>query len=142
MNRLNESINCALRVMRFTIQTGLKRTPFKLHNGRKPRTELFNIVEDGKTYLSDWSEIYFSTPNKLKIPYCKVRDADGEITNHMVISMTKTEEKQMNESPNSPRKTSVKDQFKSVEKTITKIIKRKIPKENQTAIDGTKNNKK
>ena len=54
---LNESINRALRVMRFTIHTGLKRTPFELHHGRKPRTELTNIVKDGKTYLSDWSEI-------------------------------------------------------------------------------------
>ena len=51
---LNESINRALRVMRFTIHTGLKRTPFELHHGRKPRTELTNIIKDGKTYLSDW----------------------------------------------------------------------------------------
>ena len=47
-------INRALRVMRFTIHTGLKRTPFELHHGRKPRTKLTNIIKDGKTYLSDW----------------------------------------------------------------------------------------
>ena len=34
-----ESINRALRVMRFTIHTGLKITPFELHHSRKPRTE-------------------------------------------------------------------------------------------------------
>ena len=45
---LNESINRALRVMRFTTHTGLKRTPFELHHGRKPRTELTNIIKDGK----------------------------------------------------------------------------------------------
>ena len=41
---LTESINRALRVMRFTIHTGLKITPFELHHGRKPRTELTNII--------------------------------------------------------------------------------------------------
>ena len=42
-NELTESVNRALRMMRFTIHTGLKRTPFDLHHGRKPRTELPNI---------------------------------------------------------------------------------------------------
>ena len=37
---LTESVNRALRVMRFTIHTRLKLTPFELHHGRKPRTEL------------------------------------------------------------------------------------------------------
>ena len=41
---LTESVNRASRVMRFTIHTGLKITPFELHHGRKPRTELTNIV--------------------------------------------------------------------------------------------------
>ena len=39
--------------MRFTIHTGLKLTPFELHHGRKPRTELTNLVKDGKSFLSD-----------------------------------------------------------------------------------------
>ena len=54
---LTERVNRALRVMRFTIHTGLKKTPFELHHGRKPRTELTNIVKDGKTFLSDWSDL-------------------------------------------------------------------------------------
>ena len=86
-----------IRVMRLRIQTGLKRTPFELHYGRKPRTELTNIAKDGKTYLSDWSEISISAPNKPKIPTYVGCDADGEITNHMVMAKTKTEEKQANE---------------------------------------------
>ena len=65
---LNESINRALRVMRFTIHTGLKRTPFELHHGRKPRTELTNIVKDGKTYLSDWSEMLFQHQINRRFP--------------------------------------------------------------------------
>ena len=47
-NNLTESVNRALRVMRFTIHMGLKKTPFELHQGRKPRTELTNIMKDGK----------------------------------------------------------------------------------------------
>ena len=60
---LTESLNRALRVMRFTILTGLNFTPFELHHGRKPRTELTNIVKDGKSYLSNWSELSVSAPN-------------------------------------------------------------------------------
>ena len=32
-----ESINRALRVMRYTIHTGLKVSPFELHHGKKNR---------------------------------------------------------------------------------------------------------
>ena len=114
---LNESINRALRVMRFTIHTGLKRTPFELHHGRKPRTELTNIVKDGKTYLSDWSEKFISAPNKPKIPIYVGRDADGEITNQIIMAKTKAEEKQANEGPKSPKKkSSVRYTFQFVEK--------------------------
>ena len=110
-------INRALRVMRFTIHTGLKRTPFELHHGRKPRTKLTNIIKDGKTYLSDWSEISISAPNKPKIPIYVGRDAGGEITNHIIMAKTKTEEKQANEGPKSPKKKSlVRYPFQFVEK--------------------------
>ena len=47
-NNLTERVNRALRVMRFTAHTGLKKTPFELHHGRKPRTELTNIIKEGK----------------------------------------------------------------------------------------------
>ena len=43
---LPESVNPVLRVMRFTIQTGLKITPLELHHGRNPKTELSIIVKD------------------------------------------------------------------------------------------------
>ena len=80
---LTESVNRALRVTRFTVHTGLKKTPFELHHGRKPRTELTNIIKDGKSYLSDWSELSISAPARPKIPIYVDRDADGEITNHI-----------------------------------------------------------
>ena len=138
---LNGSINRALRVMRFTIHTGLKRTPFELHHGRKPKTELTNIVKDGKTYLSDWSEMSISAPNKPKIPIYVGRDADGEITNHIIMAKTKAEEKQANEGPKSPKKkSSVSYPFKFVEKNHNKkSLEGRFQKKIQTAIDGTEN---
>ena len=101
---LTESVNRALRVMRFTVHTGLNKTPFELHHGRKPRTELTNIVKDSKTYLSDWSELSVLAPTRPKIPIYVGRDADGEITNHIVMARTKAEEKQIAEGVKSPKK--------------------------------------
>ena len=57
---LTECVNRALKVMRFKIHTGSKLTPFELHHGRKPRTELTNLVEDGKSFPSDWTELSVS----------------------------------------------------------------------------------
>ena len=94
---LTKSVNRALRVMRFTIHTGLKLTPFELHHGRKPRTELTNIVKDGKAHLSNWSEMTVSAPERPKIPIYVGRDAEGEITNHIIMAKTKNEEKQTGE---------------------------------------------
>ena len=141
---LNESINRALRVMRFTTHTGLKRTPFELHHGRKPRTELTNIIKDGKTYLSDWSEISISASNKPKIPIYVGRDADGEITNHIIMAKTKAEEKQANEGPKSPKKkSSVRYPFQFEEKNHNKkSLEGRFQKKIQTAIDGTENTAK
>ena len=48
-NDSTESINRALRMMRFAIHTVLKRTPFELHHGRKRRTELLNKIKYAKT---------------------------------------------------------------------------------------------
>ena len=49
-NNLTESVNRAVGVMRITKHTGLKKTPFELHHGRKPRTELTNIIKDGNIF--------------------------------------------------------------------------------------------
>ena len=49
-NNLIESENRALKVMRFTMHTELKKTPFDLRHGIKPRTELTNIIKDGKDF--------------------------------------------------------------------------------------------
>ena len=53
--------------MRFTIHTGLKLKPIELHHGKKPRTEITNLVKDGKSFLSDWTELSVSA-EKAKNP--------------------------------------------------------------------------
>ena len=69
------------------------------------------------------------------------RDADGEITNHMVMAKTKTEEKQVNEGRKSPKKkNSVSYIFKFVEKNQNKkSLEGRFQNKIQTAIDGTEN---
>ena len=89
--------------MRFTIHMGLKISPFELHHGRKPRTEVTNNIEDGKTLLSNWSEMNISALSRPKTPIYVGRDADGEITNHIIMARNKTEERQLNEGPKSPK---------------------------------------
>ena len=123
---ITESVNRALRVMRFTIHTGLKITPFELHHGRKPRPELTNIVIDGKTYLSNWSEMPISAPTRPKIPIYVGRDADGEITNHMVMAKTKAEENNLPKTKNLQRRKVRLDIHSNLLKKIT--IGREIPK--------------
>ena len=142
---ITESVNRALRVLRFTIHTGRKITPFELHHGRKPRTELTNIVKDGKTYLSNWSEMPIPAPTRPKIPIFVGRDAEGEITNHMVMAETKAEEKQLTENRKSPKKkNSVRYAFKFVEKNYNKksLLQGRFQYKIQTAVSGTKSTKK
>ena len=103
-NILTESVNQALRVMRFTVHTGLKETPFELHHGRKPRIEIGNFVKDGKTDLSDWSELSISAPIRTKTPIYVGRGADGRITNHIVKARAKAKEKQQSGGQKSPKK--------------------------------------
>ena len=88
--------------MRFTIHTGLKTTSFELHHGRKPRTELTNIMKDGKSFLTNWCELPVSANNRPKIPIYVTRNGDEEVSYHIVIARTKSEEKAQTEK--SPKK--------------------------------------
>ena len=88
---LTESVNRAIQVMRFAIHTGLESTPFELHHGRKPRIKFTNLVEDGKSYLPDWSELSVSAEKKLKIPIYLSRGADGDVINYLVMPKIKAE---------------------------------------------------
>ena len=88
---LTECVIRALNVMRLTIHTRLKTTQFELHHGRKPRTELTNIIKDGKSFLSNWSELPVLTNNRPKIPIYVTRNGEREVSNHLLTARTKTE---------------------------------------------------
>ena len=127
---LNESVSQALHVMRFTIDTGPKITPLELHHGRKPRIQLTNIVKNGKTYSYNWTEMAVSATNRPKIPIYVGGDAEGEVTNHLIMAKTKTEENYLIKGPKSPKKKSwVKYHFQFVEKNNNKkSLDRKLQK--------------
>ena len=133
---LTECVNRALKVMRFTIHTGLKLTPFELHHGRKLRTELTNLVKDGKSFLSDWTELSVSAEKKPKIPIYVSRNEEGDVTNYLVMAKTKTEEKAVDKPK---KKNSVSEYpFNFVEKNHNrKSLEGRFQKKIQTAVSGT-----
>ena len=62
-----------------------------------------------------------SAPSRPKIPIYVGRDAEGDITNHMVMAKTKLEEKHLAEDQNSPKKKNWLDIHLSLlRKTTTK----------------------
>ena len=63
--------------MSFTIQIGLKVSPFELHHGRKPRTESTNKIKD-KSYLCDRTTLNVSVPSK-QIPIYVARNEKRRI---------------------------------------------------------------
>ena len=135
---LTECVNKALNVMRFTIHTGLKTTPFELHHGRKPRTEQTNIIEDGKTFLSTWSELTVSANNRPKIPIYVTRKGEGEVSNHLIMARTKTEEKAMTEKLPKKKNSVGKYPFQFFEKNHNKkSLEGRFQRKLQTAVSGT-----
>ena len=75
---LTECENRALTMLRFKMHTGLKKKHFELHHGRKQRTELKNVIEDGESFLSEWSKLSVSNESKSKIPIYVSRNSDGD----------------------------------------------------------------
>ena len=55
--------------------------------------------------MSNWLEMTISAPNRPNMPIYVGRDADGEITNHIIVAKTKTDEIQQNEGQKRPKKT-------------------------------------
>ena len=80
-----------------------------------------------------------SASDRLQIPIFVGRDAEGEISNHIIMAKTKNEEKQMDENVKSPeKKNSVRCPFSFVEKKYyTKSLEGRFQTKIQTAIGGT-----
>ena len=70
---LRESLNKALYVLRFTIHSETKETPFELNFGREPGTKLFHLKNAVSVDSKDLS-VYIT------------RDSAGEVTDHLVMS--------------------------------------------------------
>ena len=81
-----------------------------------------NLTESiNRALRSNCSEMNISTPSRPKIPIYVDRDADEEITNYIIMTRNNTEEKQLNEGPESPKKkNSVRYPFYFVEKNYNK----------------------
>ena len=71
--------------MPFSIHTGLKVSPFELHPGRKPRTELTNIMKGSKSYPSDWKTMNVAVPPK-EIPIYVARNKKGEVADYIIMA--------------------------------------------------------
>ena len=81
-----ENVNQALRVMRFTIHTGLKVRPFEQH-GRKARTESNNKIIDNESYLSDWKTMNVSvSPKQISI---QVVRNEKDVTDYIIMAREK-----------------------------------------------------
>ena len=78
-------LNRSLTVMRFTIHTGLKVSPFELYHGRKLSIELTNIIKDNKSYLSDWTTLNVSVPPKQILSYV-ARNENMEGMDHIIMA--------------------------------------------------------
>ena len=103
---------------------------------RKPRTELTNLVKDGKSFLSDWTELSVSAEKKPKVPIYVSRNEEGDVTNYLVMAKTKTEEKAVDKPK---KKNSVSEYpFNFVEKNHNrKSLEGRFQKKIQTAVSGT-----
>ena len=74
---LRESVKRALYVLRFTIHSETKKTPFETHSRWEPRTNLSNLKSAVSVDSKDLS-VYIT------------RNSAGEITDHLVTSNKKT----------------------------------------------------
>ena len=107
--------------MRSTIHVGLKVSPFELHRCRKLITELTNIINDTKNYLSDWTTLNFSVPGR-QIPIYVAQNEKREVTDHIIMaSKSKT---LCYTSHKSPKRRSVKAVSVSIQWPYTLFEKR------------------
>ena len=85
-----------------------------------------------------------SAPDRPKVPIYVGRDAEGEITNYIVMAKTKTEEKQSGENTKSPKKISsvryrILNSHLLKKNHNKKSLEERFQNKTQTAISGTEN---
>ena len=76
---LKSSLDRALKVLRFTKKNGSDKSPFELHFGRKPNTELNLLASKMFNGRKDVSV-------EGKLPVYITRNSDGQITDHIVMA--------------------------------------------------------
>ena len=122
--------------MRFKLHTGLKKALFQLHHCCKSRNELTNLIKDGKSFLSKLSVPGESRP---RIPIHVSRNSDGEVSNHIVITRIKTEEKAVTEKSPKKKSSIIKYPFRFFEKKHNeKSLEGRFQRKRQTAVSGSK----
>ena len=129
-----ENINRDLRVMGFTIHTGLKLSPFERHHGRKLRTKLTNIVNDNNSYLSCCTTVSISVPPK-QIPFYVARNEKGKVTDYIVMDKKKLPCCLSHRSPEGNFPITI-DTFR--QEKLEKSLKRKYKEQRKIVNDGTK----
>ena len=110
---------------------------------KKPRTELTNIVKDGKTFLSDWSELSISAPitNKTEDPHLRGSKRRWRNNKPYLYGTEQNRRKKLSRGAEvTEKKNSISDSFKFREKNHNKkSLEGKFQKKTQTAISGTEN---
>ena len=76
---LRESVNRALHVLRFTVHSETKETPFELHFGRTPRTKLSNLKLSIPVDSKDLS-VYITRKSRTSW-YCQKKRRQNQKTN-------------------------------------------------------------
>ena len=135
---LTECVNKSLNVTRFTIHPGSKKTSFALHHGRKPRTELTNIINTEKLSFPNLPELTVSANNRPKIPIYVTRNGEGEVSNHLIMAQINTEEKALTEKSPKKKNSVGKYPFQFFEKNHNeKSLEGRFQRKLQTAVSGT-----
>ena len=117
--------------MRFELHTGFKKTLLGLHHGQKPRSELTNSIRDGKSFLSNWSELSVPAESRPKLPAYVARNSDGKVSNHLVMARMKADENTMIEISPTKKNLVIIYLFKIFEKIYIKKIPKKTTNRNK-----------
>ena len=123
---VSEALNRSLNVMRTTIHSSIKETPFERHYGRKPRTEIPSYLN----IPTDINEIVSARPETLQV--FAFNNGDGEYDQLIMKAPRKLKCDVSNKLPNQflEKKKRNKNKFESNSET-----------KHQTPIAGTKHKK-